>query len=231
MTNLDELRSAAEKWAADNPAISGIHKCAGGYMFLKYELINSLTAFASVIISRHTPEAATVSQEPLSADLQRQVEICEQNGTKWAHFKVSDIHALLKYQAAPRTQPEPKCPKCGSEKLDDRLTNAVTTFVYCRECKYEVFVNGLSDFAQFFLPTPPQPWISVKERLPEAGSTVILCVESEPDSQDIISIVKRNYLGARDNADHDDIIGRGYTHWKELDAQPLPTPPEQGQSK
>jgi len=31
---------------------------------------------------------------PNETDLQRQLAICEQNGTKWAHFKVADVRAL-----------------------------------------------------------------------------------------------------------------------------------------
>jgi hypothetical protein len=55
---------------------------------------------------------ATVPQE-LSADLLREVEICEQNGTKWAHFKVSDIRALLKSPPSSLTQAGPHVIKAG----------------------------------------------------------------------------------------------------------------------
>lgn len=187
-------------------------------------------------------EAATVPQEP-SADISvaeiEQLINCVHIGINKnfnAHpgFNHDSCIACLvgkKLQSpvAPRTQPQP--PK-GRDWLELNFEYDKSGRGYIDRDKGKLHTTGdvLDKFAaQFFLPAPPQPWISVKERLPEAGSTVILCVESEPDSQDIISIVKRNYLGARDNADHDDIIGRGYTHWKELDAQPLPTPPEQGQ--
>jgi hypothetical protein len=41
-----KVRERAVKWAEENYAVSQIHKCAGGYMFLKYELLNVLAAFA-----------------------------------------------------------------------------------------------------------------------------------------------------------------------------------------
>jgi hypothetical protein len=65
--------------------------------------------------------------------------------------------------------------------------------------------------------------------MPPINSTVVLCVDTEEDSQEIIAIVRRNYLGVMNNADYEDIVARGYTHWRKL--EPQPKRPQGGQSE
>jgi hypothetical protein len=54
------------------------------------------------------------------------------------------------------TQPQPKCPKCGKSDLEAFASSSgkrgisAKVIVHCNSCGNE------SDFAQFFLPTPPE---------------------------------------------------------------------------
>jgi hypothetical protein len=45
--------------------------------------------------ARAYAEALAGGTPKVEEGLERQLAICEQNGTKWAHFRVADIRALL----------------------------------------------------------------------------------------------------------------------------------------
>ncbi len=48
----------------------------------------------------------------------------------------------------------PKCPKCGSVKLEFHSSNVYFAYVECHNdlCDYDLATNSLADFAQFFTP-------------------------------------------------------------------------------
>jgi hypothetical protein len=85
----------------------------------------------------------------------------------------------------------------------------------------------IEKFASRELAAQPTPgWISVKDRLPKTGDTVLAININVEYGSDLIEIVNRNYLGAGNNADMEDFVGRGYTHWMLEPVRPLSNPPK-----
>ena len=64
-------------------------------------------------------------------------------------------------------------------------------------------------------------WIPVEERFPNFDEDV-LAIDADRDDigADLVTIVKKNYLGAFDNADAKDFEVRHYTHWKLVGDRP-----------
>ena len=81
------------------------------------------------------------------ADLERQLAICEQNGTKWAHFKVSEVRTLL--TAAPSLTP--RCPRHKIEMI--RVVRGDgESFWKCALAECPIFISNaaIRSVMQFF---------------------------------------------------------------------------------
>lgn len=131
--------------------------------------------------------------------------------------------------AAPRPQ-EPRCPKCGSEKLQLHIGSEPRVIdIYCIEGHDFLNVKWPQGFAAFFSPAQSPQWISVEDSLPRAGIFVHLLVHGVVQKMPA-KLYPMGYAGCDGNEwrwleeSYDPMPFEEASHW-----QPLPEPPAQSQ--